>query len=243
MVGWIVRFGAACLLLGLLPTTVLAGMPTPVLTEWATMRISAISFFAVVLLVAALVVKLLWNSLAATVSILPPLTYFRSLALVLLWGFLFVFVLTMIAGARELMTPEAWGLQGITYKVVRKPAAEKPQQVAEAEGPSLAARTEQLEKVKLILWDWALKHKGQFPQSAEAFDHLADLPHVAGLPGVPYRFVPGRKAEGVPQLLAFEPAVFGPVRLALRTDGAITVVSSEQLAEQLEGLSGEEKRP
>ena len=31
------------------------------------------------------------------------------------WGSLFVLVLTMISGARELMTPGAWKKDGITY--------------------------------------------------------------------------------------------------------------------------------
>ncbi|MEX2173364.1 MAG: hypothetical protein WD872_03320 [Pirellulaceae bacterium] len=37
--------------------------------------------------------------------------------MVALWGLLFVIVLTMISGARELMTPGAWEKQGLTYKL------------------------------------------------------------------------------------------------------------------------------
>ncbi len=33
----------------------------------------------------------------------------------IIWGLLFVLVLTMISGARELMTPGAWEKEGFTY--------------------------------------------------------------------------------------------------------------------------------
>jgi hypothetical protein len=45
------------------------------------------------------------------------MTYARALAAVALWGFVFVIVLTMISGARELLTPGAWEKQGATYKL------------------------------------------------------------------------------------------------------------------------------
>ena len=65
----------------------------------------------------ALLVKLLWNYLAKDFSKLPPMTYRKALAAVTLWGLLFLLVLTMISGARELMTPGAWEKQGATYKL------------------------------------------------------------------------------------------------------------------------------
>ena len=41
----------------------------------------------------------------------------RAIGLVALWGLLFLLVLTMISGARELMTPGAWKKEGFTYKL------------------------------------------------------------------------------------------------------------------------------
>lgn len=39
------------------------------------------------------------------------------MGLVVLWGLLFIVVLAMISGARELMTPGAWEKQGATYRL------------------------------------------------------------------------------------------------------------------------------
>jgi hypothetical protein len=36
---------------------------------------------------------------------------------VTLWGLLFLLILTMISGARELMTPGAWEKHGSTYRL------------------------------------------------------------------------------------------------------------------------------
>ena len=62
-------------------------------------------------------VQSLWNSLQKEFTVLPRLTYSRAMVLVSLWGLIFVIVLTMISGARELMTPDAWTRQGWTYNV------------------------------------------------------------------------------------------------------------------------------
>lgn len=88
-----------------------AGMPAPLqfyLEPEFKGRIQALSFFVFLLMVLPISVKLLWNWLRRDFPSMPRLTYGRSLALVLLWGALFMLVLTMIAGARELMTPGAW---------------------------------------------------------------------------------------------------------------------------------------
>jgi hypothetical protein len=101
------------------PSTALAGMPSPdVLTDVAHMRLAAISFFIALILLCAAGVRLLWNRvLQASFPKLPRLTYAKSLGLIALWGLLFIVVLTMISGARELMTPGAWERDGATYKL------------------------------------------------------------------------------------------------------------------------------
>ena len=92
-----------------------AGMPVLLLSDLARMRLQVISFFLLVLLLSAKVVQRIWNALRNDFPKLPLLTYGKSLGLVTLWGLLFLLVLTMISGARELMTPGAWKKQGITY--------------------------------------------------------------------------------------------------------------------------------
>jgi hypothetical protein len=110
----------------------LAGMPSPLpmdvakvlrLTEPAEMRLETISFFSAALLISPLVVRGLWNSVARDFPRLPRITYGKSLALVLIWGLLFLVVLTMIAATRELMTPGTWQKQGLLYTL---PASQSP---------------------------------------------------------------------------------------------------------------------
>src|SRR5690348_1354111 len=82
-----------------------AGMPSLTLSDVAQLRFQVISFFLVCFLICSWVVQRIWNSLRRDFPKLPRLSYKRSVGLVLLWGLLFLLVLTMISGARELMTP------------------------------------------------------------------------------------------------------------------------------------------
>lgn len=84
-----------------------AGMPSVNLTSFAANRLELISLFMVGLLASAFVVQGVWNGLLAEFPKLPRLSYRRACAIVFLWGLLFVIVLTMISGARVLMTPGA----------------------------------------------------------------------------------------------------------------------------------------
>lgn len=104
----------------------LGGMPsilptdyefTPALTELTLARLQAISFFLMAFFVSSLIIQGLWNHLASGVPRMPRLSYGRALCLVLLCGMLFAIVLTMISGARELMTPGAWEKEGWTYRL------------------------------------------------------------------------------------------------------------------------------
>lgn len=107
-------------------TSALAGMPSALPEDFETVlrlresphqRFQAISFFLMGIFVSTLVVQFLWNFVAKDFPRLPRLTFFRALSVVFLWGLLFVIVLTMISGARELMTPGAWKKDGVTYSV------------------------------------------------------------------------------------------------------------------------------
>lgn len=105
-------------------TTCHAGMPSVLpedldtyfqLSGTSKQRFQAISFFAIVMMISTIVLKVLWNTVAKDSNWLPKLTWSKAIAVVVLWGALFVLVLTMISGARELMTPGAWKKDGITY--------------------------------------------------------------------------------------------------------------------------------
>ena len=93
-----VFIGVFLLLILVLSNEAFAGMAGPVsLREVAKLRLQSLSFFLMVLLVSAAVIRLIWNSLRKDFVRLPHLTYFKSLGLVLLWGLLFVLVLAMIS--------------------------------------------------------------------------------------------------------------------------------------------------
>jgi hypothetical protein len=103
--------------LSLPATAALAGMPNVTLSDAASLRLSGISFFLFLLLLAAWGFKGLWNFVRRDFPRMPLLSYRRALAFVLLLGLLLNVVLLMIAGTRELMTPGAWQKSGISYKL------------------------------------------------------------------------------------------------------------------------------
>jgi hypothetical protein len=96
-----------------------AGMPGVeyTISEAAKLRLETLSFLLAGFFLAAGGVRWLWNSLTRDFPGLPLLSYGKALALVALWGLLFVLVLTMISGARELLTPGAWEQNGITSRL------------------------------------------------------------------------------------------------------------------------------
>src|SRR5258708_13990045 len=115
------RFTIVLLFLGTgcFPGFAFAGMPTVTvtLTDMAEIRLQNISFFVVGFFTSAFLIRLLWNGLQKQFPKLPRLSYRLALGVTLLWGLIFVLVLTMISGARELMTPAPWAKDGRTFKV------------------------------------------------------------------------------------------------------------------------------
>lgn len=226
------RFSALVALLGFLwlpCAEAQAGMPTPVLSEWAQARFEAISFFGVVLLVAAAVVRRLWNSLAGDFSKLPRLSYGKALAAVVLWSMFFAVVLTMIAGARELLTPGAWQKEGLLYKVAeREPAPAAPQPEREQE------RKEAIERLKASLWHYAAQHGGHFPEQSEA-EVAPTLWEVPGAAGMRYLYAAGLAVGDSPRVLAYEPDLFGGPRFVLLANGEIALLPTPELRRKLEG--------
>ncbi len=215
----------------------LAGMPTPVLTDWAQVRVETLSFFIVVLLICAAVIRWLWNGLAKDFPAMPRLSYRRTLAMVVLLGICLVVVLTMIAGARELLTPGAWQKQGLLYKLSSPPSPSSstapPEQAKPADPKLLPQRRAHLENLQKALWRCAQQHKGQFPESDASPQIEPALWQLPGVAEMRYLYVPGLKIDPSPRVLAFEPDVYGGDRLVLRTDGTIVALSSAEIRRQL----------
>jgi hypothetical protein len=214
-------FVIACLLCLGLENSAHAGMPSIALTDLARMRVQSISFFLACFLACSWVVQRLWNSLRADFPRLPRLSYGRANGLVALWGLLFLLVLTMISGARELMTPGAWKKEGITYKLAEaEPTATAPDMPREAE------RSASLERLRIALWTYARSHEGRFPPDTHAPEVPEEAWRVPDASGMSYVYRGGQYADRGDSPLAFEPGIFGGHRFVLRTDGKIVGMTS-----------------
>jgi hypothetical protein len=219
-----VRVATAGLMLWLLgASTARAGMPMPVLSEVARMRSQAISFFLVVFLASAWVIQRLWNGLRGDVPRLPRLSYPRAVGVVTLWGLLFLLVLTMISGARELMTPGAWRKEGLTYRLVEKEPRPEPLATTDRD------RREAIDRLRVALWTYARGHGGTFPPDASGTELLDELWQVPGPSGARYLYRGGQSLHADVAPLAFEPEVFDRDRLVLMTSGAVRTMSSKEL--------------
>jgi hypothetical protein len=198
------------------------------LTESAGQRLQVISFFLLGLLLSAGAVQILWNAVRRDVPRLPRLTFLRALAGVVLWGLLFVIVLTMIAGARELMTPGAWKKQGWTYKL----ADGDPRDPAPA-----VLRRRQLERLGTALLHFAATHQGRFPANQERATISSDLWDVPESAGLRFVYVPGQSADKAAALVAYDPEPGAGGRLILRADGSVTMVTTDEF-ERLRAAGG-----
>jgi hypothetical protein len=212
-------------------TTAFAGMPSVTLTDVARMRVQTISFFLVGLLGSAALIQLLWNYLRRDFTKLPRLNYGRALAVVVLWGLLFVVVLTMISGARELMTPGAWEKQGLTYKLADpRSSSRQTRGPADLIGQKLHER---LDRLRDALWSYAKSHDGRLPESDTDKDISADLWQAFDSPPLRYRYVGGQMADQGESLLVYEPDIYGDRRLALFTNGTIKELTLEEILKAL----------
>ncbi|MEM7808254.1 MAG: hypothetical protein AAF561_09110 [Planctomycetota bacterium] len=194
----------------------IAGMPSFTLSDLAAMRVETISFFVFVLLVATWLLQRLWNGLRKDFSKLPRLTYVRALSLVALWGLVFVLVLSMISGARELMTPNAWHREGVTYTLAD--AADR--EAAESR------RWSKMAALKVALWDYADQQNGRFPDRGEGI--ASEAWNTADVTAAPFVFIGGEIGDGS-RVIAHEPTWFDPPILTLFDDGTIRRLDLREL--------------
>lgn len=232
-------FLSACVATLLICETCRAGMPALLPTGWTAGKSpstngyatwdnggaqwQAISFFVVCLLVSAWGVKGLWNFLRGSFPAFPHLSYGRSLSLVILWGLCFVVVLTMISGARELMTPGAWKKQGWTYTLAETRRDEQPDR-----------RRHALELLRNALWQYAATHEGRFPSESDAAidPKLWEIPNWGALR---FLYISGLSADETGRLLAFEPELEGDERNVLLTNGFLGTMRTADIERLREG--------
>lgn len=206
-----------------MPSPAQAGMPSLQLTDLASLRLETMSFFLVGFLVSAWCIQRLWNGLSKDFARLPQLSYGRASALTGLWGLLFLLVLTMISGARELMTPGAWEKQGLTYKL-----AEEPPRGAAATSTAIdPKRIDALARLREALSTYAQDHDGALP-SPSASDVIPEARwRSPDSSGMKYVYLGGRMDEQSRELIALEPDVFPTRRLGLRANGDIDAVDEK----------------
>lgn len=215
------------LILGVLlvghPSVAHAGMPSIHLTDIARMRIQNISFFLLLFLVSAGAIQFIWNRLHKDWSRLPRLSYGKAVGLMALWGLLFVLVLTMISGARELMTPGAWEKNGKTYRLVQQTNTPPADDSQEKE------RREKLHELRVALWKYALKHEGRFPPDSSVPEIPQEKWQTPDPSGMHYVYVKGLSADRGDVPLAYEPGIFGPWRLVLLTNGDVKLLELSKI--------------
>lgn len=249
----VLRFRSLMVVLAwFIQTPSMAGMPALLPTNWTAehnvdpsrswspgspvgsmdARWQALSFFTAVVLVSAWIVKRLWNLLRVEFDWLPQLDYRRALSLVVLWGLLFIVVLTMISGARELMTPGAWRKQGWTYRL---------SDAVPTVDDSRAIRRRALEELRLELLKYAAAHEGRFPDAPRAGGAADDdsginpeLWKIPGEAGLSFLNVAGSHGSVEGRLVVYEPAIDGDERLVLLSNGMIGTMRSAEIKAALE---------
>lgn len=211
------------------PREAAAGMPSMMLTDIVGLRLQSISFFLLVLLLSAFGVQGIWNALTKDFPRLPRLSYKKAVGVMVLWGLLFTLILTMISGARELMTPGAWKKEGFLSKLATVPTSP-------ADLPPVgtdAVRRGRIERLYSLLAVYARARDGAFPLD----DTLAIPAEAWQLPDpseMRYLYVRGRKLGEVGAILAYEPGLYGSSRYVVFADGEIRVMSVDELRKGLQ---------
>jgi hypothetical protein len=203
-----------------------AGMTVITLTDVAAARIDALSFFLVTYLLISWAVKGIWNQLAKSFSTLPVLRYRQALGVVFVTGLLFYVVLTMISGARELLTPGAWEKQGSGYRL----------RDGEVVGLTKEQRREAMGKLKSAIWDYAKTSGGQAPTGPFGGQVPAELWNYGD--GGFYALVPGVKPGGGREVMVYEPSTAGGRRYVLLADGSIEDKAEGDLKRELDRKVG-----
>lgn len=200
---------------------IIAGMPAilpwenhlqEVETEPYARQIQLLWISAIVLLVGALFIKLLWNSAVKDFEKLPKLTYLRSLGLTVLWGLTMVVVLILIDGTRHTLSPSAWVREGWTYRLAGP--------MEEARDAYRKERKDHLEQLRIALNTYSQSHDGARPESLSELG--GDLPLVPEAAGLQYVYHPGNENKYV----LLEPEI-DTVRYAMTSDGEVVEWSGE----------------
>jgi hypothetical protein len=231
------RIAIVCLLLGTaearagMPSVTLADLKTAAqsgLSDLGRQRLEVISFFLLVLIGCAWLVQRVWNSMRKEFPFLPRLSFARAVGVIVLWGLLFVLVLTMISGARELMTPGAWEKVGLTYRLV----PQNPPVAAQ-----ISARVESIQRLGERLESWE-SGRGKTDGPAALPDEWL---RVNGVEGGQYVYVPAKLIitndphgfDFDDRIWVYESESVGPDRLVLLRNGVVQWMPPAEIARRL----------
>ena len=211
----------ACIVFWSMPAAAQAGMAMPTFTDMARARLEVLSFFFVSYLVLAFIYQRIWNSLARDFPKLPRLSYRGALGALVVCGLFIYVVLTMISGARELLTPGAWARSGVLYKI-REPERDPKPWID-------TARRASLERLRNELWRFAEQHDGRFPTSREWQEMPATFRESIDPNGLSIVYLAGSKPDAGKDVLAYEPGSFGAKRMVLLSSGDVAEMNMEEL--------------
>ncbi len=217
--------------------SILAGMPAPLPTNLTEenlphldalapildVRLQGLSFFLVLFFLCAWAFQSVWNWSRTDSSRLSKLTFRQALVLIIGWGMASLVVLTMISGARELMTPGAWQQQGWTYKL-----ADESSPFLDDSKP---ARREAVERLRFQLFQYATRNEGKFPEKLSDIENetLWSIPQHSGFQFV---LVEGKHGNDSNAILVFEPEI-ETERFVIMTNGMIGSMRSAELEKAL----------
>lgn len=222
------------------PPFVQAGMPSVDLSDISRLRLEVISFFLMGILLSAAVIRAMWNGLRSEWPALPSLSYRGALSVTVLWGLLFLLVLTMISGARELMTPGAWKKVGLTYQLspTTSPSgndsAEQAANVVLRASLLLEQRRRGMEQLAHALERFASQHDGRYPSDPETSQISEAAWLLPELSGTRYIYLSGRTTGDGKKPVAYEPDLYGSPPLVLYADGEIRQQPLELTLAQVE---------
>jgi hypothetical protein len=202
-----------------------AGMSAPRLTDVAGARLDSISFFLAIYVLCAVLFRWVWNMLARDFAWMPRLTFKKSLALLVVAGLFMYFILTMISGARELLTPGAWARNGAGYQLT------SPEDKTKAMLDT--ARMGAMARLRDALRDYAAKHDGKLPPHPFAADFDTSLWKGIDPSGTWLAYMPGRTFSPPARLIAFEPASYGAKRWVLLSDTSLLLMDSTELDQRV----------
>lgn len=207
----------------LLPASAFAGMPSPELTDIARLRLNSLSVFFVGWLLCAWLVQKVWNGQRNMFPSLPHMSFKRACGFLIAWGFAALLVLTMISGARELLTPGAWEKVGLTYRLKTPPS------VQPAVSNDSDKRRQKLEKLRAALWAHAASHEGKLPDSSADPEIAPEFWTADDASGTLFICVPGKRAHVGAAIAVIEPRLYTDGQLVLLTSGEIRLATTSEI--------------